>query len=429
MKKLLCLLLCVPLLAWSAPAPKPEPVTLDLQQVGLRDLVSLVYGHILQANYVIDGTVEQALKPVTLQLKNVEPVAVEGVVRDLLASQGVAVEHKAGVYVVHNKDEIPIDREPWVYRPQYRKAQYLKDLLSGMFPQEVFAQRATGTNIGAVAGIGHGTSTARSSLAGQVATVDQGLNRQLETDADVLIFNVTGMEQFKLENLLATLDVPPGEVMVKAMIYEVQTTKKTGSAIDLALSILNQKLGIELSGGATAAASNVFLKFTSSGLNIAAAFTALSSDSRFKSMANPHVRVRSGASAHFSVGDETPVLGSVSYENDGQAVQSVDYKSSGVIFDVKPIVRPGAIDMQIGQTISSFVQTTTGVNNTPTLNKREVTTELSLKNGEVVVIGGLESSRDNNAESGLSFLPKFLSSDSEDHAKTEIVLMLQAERI
>nr|WP_265332039.1 hypothetical protein [Citrobacter koseri] len=57
-------------------------------------------------------------------------------------------------------------------------------------------------------------------------------------------------------------------------------------------------------------------------------------DSRFHVVSSPRLRVKDGASATFSVGNEVPVLGQVSYA-DNRPIQSIEYRSSGVILDVK----------------------------------------------------------------------------------------------
>ena len=78
------------------------------------------------------------------------------------------------------------------------------------------------------------------------------------------------------------------------------------------------------------------------------------------------------------------------------------------------------------QQISQFVATTTGVNNTPTLIKRELSTLVTAKDDEIILIGGLDEQRTTNNESGLSFLPSFLRYSTHDGQNTEIVLMLTA---
>lgn len=416
------------------------PVTIDLQNVPLKDLIRLVYGEILGQNYVIDGNIQDDLRPVSLVLKSVESEQVEKVLREVLESQDVIVSKSAGVVLLRHGRPEEKPKELIVYKPRYRSVSYLTDLLQALFPQGSFmSQRGSGQSIGTVIGNGlaangAGVSTdttatnTASGYAGNVAASSQGLNKMLDVEADTLIFQGSKRDVEKLEKLLAELDQSTGEVMVKAVIYEVQTSRKEGSAIDLALSILTSKVGINITGGADSS-KGVFVKWSTDALSVDGVFSALTSDDRFKVVSSPRVRVRSGASAHFAVGDETPILGSVSYDADGKPIQSVSYKSSGVIFDIKPQVREAGVDLHLNQQISSFVQTTTGVNGTPTLTKRELSTDLTVADDEIIVIGGLEGQKQENTNSGLSFLPALFQSNTNSDSKTEIVVMLHLQRV
>jgi general secretion pathway protein D len=125
-----------------------------------------------------------------------------------------------------------------------------------------------------------------------------------------------------------------------------------------------------------------------------------------------------------------PVLGAVSYPGNGQpAMQSVSYQSSGVIYDVQPVIHEGAIDISVMQQVSNFVSTKTGVSGSPTLIKRELKSDLTLLDGEIVVMGGLTDSKDTNASEGASFLPAFLRSKSSDSSGVEILLILQVTKL
>ena len=100
-------------------------------------------------------------------------------------------------------------------------------------------------------------------------------------------------------------------------------------------------------------------------------------------------------------GQQVPVLGAVSYQGDNSTpVQSVEYRDSGVILRVRPVVHRDVIDLDIAQELSNFVRTDTGVNATPTLIKRALTNRLSLRSGDVIVLGGLTEDRDERAKSG-----------------------------
>ena len=84
------------------------------------------------------------------------------------------------------------------------------------------------------------------------------------------------------------------------------------------------------------------------------------------------------------------------------------------------------IDLDISQEISSFVVTTTGVNGSPTLQNRSLTSSLSLKSGDMIAIGGLNVSQRNHTSNRLF---GFNIAHEDDNTETEIVVMLQAVKI
>lgn len=51
----------------------------------------------------------------------------------------------------------------------------------------------------------------------------------------------------------------------------------------------------------------------------------------------------------------------------------------GVIFDIRPIVKEGIIDLDITQQLSNFVKATTGMNNSLTLTKRELKAKVGVQ--------------------------------------------------
>ena len=107
-----------------------------------------------------------------------------------------------------------------------------------------------------------------------------------------------------------------------------------------------------------------FVRFKTGSLD--ALYELFRTDSRFHVVSSPRLRVSNGAKAAFSVGAEVPVLGQVSY-SDNKPVQSIEYRSSGVILSVQPEIRQDLIELNIDQQISNFAKTETGVNNSPTL--------------------------------------------------------------
>jgi len=384
-----------------------DDLLFDLSGIEVGQVVGVIYKDALTTPYVLAPELVGDKRVISFRFGG----SVGGVRADLvrlLDSLGYAVTARAGVDYIGPKKEPELEQEVLVYKPKFRDVSYIADLLRPLFKGQFTMNRAVAAPIG--------TKAEGAAPTGSAAAL-------IDRNADVLVFSGLPNEVRKLEKMLVQIDYQLGEVMVRGVVYEVQTGQNEGSAFSLAASILSGKLSINLAG----AALENSVKFSVG--NADAVFSALASDSRFKVVTQPSLRVRSGHQAHFSVGQDVPVLGAVTYQQNGVAVQSVEYRSSGVIFNLQPQVREGAVDLMIEQQLSNFVQTTTGVNTSPTLIKRELKTDVQMREGEVIMLGGLTENKSTTGHAGLSFLPAWLHSrsDSEDH--TELLLVLQLVRL
>ena len=385
----------------------------ELDGVPISQVVRLIYAEAIKTPYVLDAEVLADMRPISFRYEtsrgDVHPFLIK-----LLDSMGYIVEARDGVDFVRHKpadDSKDGDKETFVYRPKYRDASYLIDLLSPLFKGGFASKRAV-------------QAPAGDKVPAQGVPPNSAL-AQIDRQVDILVFSGTPNDVAALKKLLPQVDIRTGEVMVRGVVYEVQTTKNDGSAFQLAASILGGKLGVSF-GPASPLDSSV--KFSSG--SISAVYSALANDSRFKIVSSPSARVRSGSKVRFVVGEDVPVLGSLSYpQGSGQAVQSVQYQSSGAIFEVTANIRDATIDLDLSQQLSNFVNTTTGVNSSPTLTKRELTTSISAADGDLIAVGGLTEDQDTTTHSGLSFLPTFLHSNSVDASRTEVLLFLQVTRL
>ena len=394
------------------PAPA-RPVKFDFQAVSVQQVIQLMYADVLKQSFVIDPAVIGDTRAVSLRFDSAKG-NLRAFWTAFLDSLGLAVDTRAGVdFVTVKKPDQPtvVAHDAFVYRPRFRSVQYLVDLLGALFkPGSFSVQRA----VRSLPGEPSPTNSPPTSASGQV-----------QTDSDTLIFQGTDVEVSDLKRLLAQVDSPVGEVFVRAVLFEVSTGREDASGFSLALSLLGGKLGVSV-GAAPMQANAVTFK---SG-TIDVAFGLLASDSRFKTIASPRLRVKSGTSARLMVGQDVPTLSSVSYTQiNGAPVQSVEYRSAGVIFALSPTVRDERIDLLVDQQISDFAKTETGVNNSPTLSKRSLSTTVSLTDGELILLGGLTSQKLVESSSGLSWLPKALHSSGQSQSQTEVLLLLQVERV
>ncbi|EIJ6706748.1 type II and III secretion system [Escherichia coli] len=382
-----------------------------VDRLPLNAAIQLAQEDVFGRQYVLPPELASDTRPVTLDLSLAgdQKTQREEYVR-WLRQMNIAVETRSGVdhYRSFKPVAAPEKMVSWVYTPFHRSPSYLATVLSG----------TTGRSSQASSESTSGTSSG--SLSGSVSSSSGSF---LSGEGDSLVFRGTRSELARLKELVPLIDVPAQGVVVTGYIYEVQTGRSEGSGLALAAKLLSGRFGVSV--GSSSSMGN-YISFSSGTLN--AMYELFSTDNRFKVVSAPQLRMDSGKEATFSVGEQVPVLGSVSYE-DGKAVQSVTYRDSGVIFKVKPVITSSRISLNVNQQLSNFVKTDTGVNDSPTLLKREVDTSLTLKDGDIVLLGGLAENKDSQASTGLSFLPKSWSQKSDEKSRTDMVILLQVKKV
>lgn len=385
------------------------PVTVSLREVRLPDLAQVIYGDMLQRSYVFDSEVVHSQNDLSINWQRISKQQADDLTRVIFKEQGYELEELGKVLRIRKAKKI--DEDLLIYSVKHRSAKYLADMIAKVAGKEQLGTR------GMQAPQGQGISNA--------PEVQGAASQQVDRSAlDQITYACNPVECLRLRKLLEQLDTGEPNVILRAVIYEVATSHNEGSAIQLAGNLLRAGKTVGFAAGSTLAGAST-LHISVGGLD--AVIASLDSDSRFKSLSRPSLRVKTGASAKFSVGSQVPVLGAVTYDNTGKAIQSVDYRASGTIFTVSPDIRADAIDLNVMQELSSFAVTTTGVNNSPTLLQRTASSTLTLHDREVVVFAGLEENKEDEASNKLfGFIPLSWKSGK---TKSEILLFIEAQRI
>ncbi len=408
----------------AGPAPLPAPPlvplkigdakSVDLRFVNVAQVIDLVYADMLQSQYVISPDVLADTRLVSFRFDRTKG-DIRDVLGDFLSSLGCGVTTRNGVdYVFKRKDDDQkeADKQVFVYSPKYRTADYLSRLVQPLFSGQFTMNRAVPAAVGSRAKADAPPTSA-------AAMVDQS--------SDTMVFLGSAKEIALLKSVLPQVDTKTGEVAIRAWVYEVSTENDRTTGFQLAASILGGKLGVSLGVGTVDESADA-LRLHAGFLD--AAIAALDSDSRFHVITSPNLRVESGKHGRLNVGQSVPVIDSVTYPNSSAApLQSVTYQDAGVIFDVQPTVKDDVIDTDVTVEISDFQKTSTGVNNSPTKNTRKVETSMTLRDGEVVVMGGLSEGKDSIVTSGIRWLPSFMDGRSLSGSHSDIVLVLQVSRI
>lgn len=383
-------------------------ITYEVNAIPLPQALNLLYLHVFDKPFMMAPELATDTRLVSFRIT--PDIDERAFIKRYLGNMNIAIYPRNGIdYIAPFTPKTPpVKRESYLYQPKYRSVEYLSDVLRGQFSGNFNASTQS---------LGIGNIAPENAVSGSASDF---LNRS----GDVLVYYGTKDDIQRLQRLLPQIDTITEEVIVSAYVFEVQTTERNGSGLALAAKLVSGKLNIGI--GSESGFDN-FVRFSTGSLD--AFYELFRTDSRFHVVSSPRLRVRNGAKASFSVGSDVPVLGQISY-SDNKPIQSIEYRSSGIILSVQPKIRQHLIELSIDQQLSNFAKTDTGVNNSPTLIKRQVNTEVSLADGDIILLGGLAENKVSEAETGFSFLPKnWFTGTSDEDSKTDILIMLQVKKV
>jgi type IV pilus assembly protein PilQ len=169
------------------------------------------------------------------------------------------------------------------------------------------------------------------------------------------------------------------------------------TGLPLGGNLVNLPIGAVLGGGVVpAGAGGIAFGFTSNRYNINLALEALRLLSKTRTLARPEVVTVENGTASISLGEEIP------YATVSSAGTQIQFKEAVLRLDVIPtVIREGditKIKMKVTIENNSRSNTTVNLGTTagapPVINKRRAQTEVLIKEGERLVIGGVTTNLD-----------------------------------
>lgn len=411
-------------LALLSSAAFAEPIALKFDKVPVVQLVQAVYGEILGRSYVLSPDAVLIEKVISMRVDVQSRDAVPSVLSQVLAFSGLVVTEKEKVYYIDvARTEAPGGYSPGdiveVYQPRFRSVAYLQALagvvdrssqLAFQQPQPVQLQA--------------GQPAANTAQAQPMAVQTQVVQAAADLTQDVMVITGPPDRVGKVMALLEKVDIPAPSVTIRAALVELSTSGDESFNVGLALNLLGSKLGVSLAGGVM---DQNFVKIKNS--SVEAFVSALEGDTRFRIVTEPRLVVADGHTGKIVVGSEVPTRGAVSYDDSGNSLQSIEYRSAGVIFQVTPRIFRDRVLIKLAQQVSNFSRTTTSGIDSPTIIKRDLETVVDLSESQVLLMGGLDENKESASSSGLSFLPDWMRSKSDSQSNTQLMLMLEVSRV
>lgn len=227
-----------------------------------------------------------------------------------------------------------------------------------------------------------------------------------------LVITADQSVQEKLATVIARLDIRRAQVLVEAIIVEVQdgnglnlgvqwANKNVGAQqfTNTGLPIFNAAQGVadyKKNGGITSAnpAWDMFSAYNGMATGFfngdwGVLLTALAINNKNDILATPSIVTLDNKLASFNVGQDVPVLSGSQTTSGDNVFNTVERKTVGTKLKVTPQVNEGdAVLLEIEQEVSS-VDSSSNSTLGPTFNTRTIQNAVLVKTGETVVLGGL----------------------------------------
>ncbi|AYM78167.1 hypothetical protein D9M09_22010 [Janthinobacterium agaricidamnosum] len=432
MKNWLLYLMLLPCMALA----NNQPVAINLSSVSLVSFAQATYKNLLERDFVIAPDALALDRKISVSVRSLTPQQLPVFIEGVLSDQGISSELRDGVYYLRAAQSFRSAQAPVVSLPPEVATQSASSSAGALFaPLNRLKSDEGYFDGGYASGIAGSTSGRRrddesevyapagrsADFLVQVVTAAFG-PRSAVAAGNQIVLTGSASELNKMRILLGALDQLPRMVDVSASWVEVTDNASSGRGISIMASVLGAKFGASL--GSVNSASAISLR----GTNFQLVIDALNTDGRFKQVSNSRIVGDDYQKMVLTVGDETPTIASTGKDNSGNSVQNIVYRPSGVIVDVLPkILGSGKINLAIDGQISSFKPTASGVTGSPTLIKRQVKTAVTVNDGEVLLIGGLNDAQTVDSSSGFSFLPSSWAARSGTKLHTDLVLILSAQ--
>ena len=113
-------------------------------------------------------------------------------------------------------------------------------------------------------------------------------------------------------------------------------------------------------------------------------------------------------------------------EGTTNVLQEVSYRKTGVQLEIRPLVQAnGLVDLAISQQLSEAVPSAdTSLAGSPTILNRQISTNLTLRDGGSLLMGGLISGNQSAGATGVPVLGRLFRTDAVQEDRTELMVMV-----
>ena len=441
---LFCLLLLL-VVALPSQASAAPMVTMSVVDADVRDVLTGL-ATIGKVNVVIDDSVSGKISV------NFRNIPFESAIDTIVRSKGLSMHRTGNVLVFASLEKMEkgfgLVR---VFPLKFARADHIKNIIvgGGKSDSEFLVENpgaTSGTDAGTLKGAA-GTATVASANKEGI----KGLVLNTDTSTNSLIAFGAPEQIEKVQQLLKELDVPYQQILLEAQVMALSKNASRQLGIDWTWSqfpMQNQSAsgsgGSTSTGSGTSTVSSFPIGIVTGGdgqlykFGVNATLNALITSGDGKILARPNVTTFNGNRATIFVGDQLPIVTPNASTAGGPVTYTTSYKNAGITLSYIPRINedekisasvfvevstPVAVVLDVGGQKTTAYQITT----------RSAQTNVRMKDGDTMVIGGLISSQEiKNLNKvpilgDLPFLGKLFQSVSKSKNETEVVIFLKAK--
>jgi len=233
----------------------------------------------------------------------------------------------------------------------------------------------------------------------------------------------------RIARIVAALDVPPRQVLIEARILEARMSRDMRFGIDWSLVFSRGRgsgsLDVEgFSGAAGQGGSGVFLSWGEG--DFGAAIENLEGVEELNTLAAPRLVATDGTEAEIIIGGQLGFYVVTTVDN--TVLQSVEFIDTGAQLRLTPLIAgDGYVRMRVHPELSDGAIE----NGLPTKTTAEVTTDVLLRDGQTLFIGGLIREREEFTRKGVPLLSRlpilgmFFGRTTRSVQKSELIAMIK----
>lgn len=250
-----------------------------------------------------------------------------------------------------------------------------------------------------------------------------------------VIVGVSPRYKESIDAIIRELDSTPPQVMIQVLLAEVTLDSTNTWGMDIRVGPFggdNYNLTSLAAAGVATALGVPNLAVSSSDFQLL--IRALEEQGRLEVLSRPQILVKNNEAAKIQVGEQISVPDSQQILSSGNQVTSVSRQDVGIILEVTPsISTDGFVSMSVKPEISALSSKTTQISedfSAPVIDTRRVQTNVSVRDGETIVIGGLIQTRDDERTTKVPIIGDIpvvglpFRSNRYQRTKTELLVIL-----